>query len=1728
MADKPHITNEGYVTALTQVGVWATPQNPIQYAFLEQRPAYVPNETGWVPLSAAQRASVQNAFAMIAEIVNLTFVQVADNQTQPGPANPRIAFYGNSISLAYSGAMFAFRDQGSEEIYGADIRFNSARIQQRTNNEGFNDFTSFVAIHEVLHALGLSHPGEYNGQGPTYQNDAQFVEDTIQYSVMSYFAAANTGADHYIGGVQYVGRTPLLYDILALQTLYSPNLSTRSGDTVYGFNSNTGAASPFNFAATTGPVVAIWDAGGIDTIDLSGYGDSSLIDLREGAFSDAGGLTKNIAIAFNVTIENAVGGAGQDRLIGNAVANRLDGGAGADQMEGGPGDDVYVVDDPGDVVVELAGAGRDEVRTALAAYVLPANVEVLTGTSASGQTLTGNDLPNSISGGAGDDTLSGGAADDSLDGGGGNGDTVVYVGNRADYDIRTVGQVTVRDLNGADGNDGTDTLTGVEFIRFADMIVQLGVDPNNPPQLGDPDMVDQAWFDGVAAGYTIPETAFIDPDGQQTLSYQATLASGAALPSWLSFNPATRTFSGTPPLAQVGTPLTVRVTASDGKASIFDDFEIAVSQSRGPDVYGTPGPDVLDGTFRDETLFGGEGDDVLRGSAGADRVDGHAGTDRADYSASPAGVTVNLVTRFGSGGHAQGDELISIERVTGSAFADIIVGGADQNLFDGGAGADRLEGGQGDDTYIVDDSGDLVVEAAGEGIDEVRTALAAYTLAANVERLTGTAPTGQALTGNGLANIVTGSAGNDMLDGGAGSDQLAGGLGNDVYLVDAGDTVTEGASAGTDEARTALAAYTLAANVENLTGLSRGGQALTGNGLANVVTGGGGNDILDGGAGADQLAGGLGDDTYIVDSEDLAIEAAGAGADTVRTALAAYVLGANIENLAGISPSGQSLTGNGEANLITGGAGNDVIDGAAGADQLAGGLGDDLYVVGAGDSVVEAPGEGTDEVRTALAAYVLAAEVERLTGTSDLGQALTGNALANLIAGGSGYDVLDGAAGADRLVGGLGDDRYVVDAEDEIVENAGGGRDEVRTALSAYTLGAHLEDLTGISAAGQALTGNALANRLTGAGGDDVLDGGAGLDELAGGLGNDLYLIEDGDLAIEEPGAGTDEVRTALAAYTLAANFERLTGTSGAGQSLTGNGLANEIAAGSGNDILDGGGGNDFVTGGAGDDTVHGGDGDDRLDGGSGTDTAVYGTALAGVTVTLRLPGDLQNTVAAGVDRLISIENLTGSPFDDSLTGDDYSNVLDGREGADRMSGSWGDDVYFVDNAGDVVEELAAQGFDTIWTSLAVYSLLGTQVERLGSILDIAHDFRGNAGDNVIAGGGGNDVLRLHDGGNDTVAAGAGSDILFFIGTLNAADIVNGGADTDTLVLQGNYVGGLTLGANVTEIENISILAGSNTAFGEPGTNRYDYVLTINDANFAAGVQARINGAALLAGEDFTFDGSAETDAKFVVYGGKGKDTLTGGLGNDIFFYAEERFATGDTVNGGAGYDGMFLRGNYTIDFNAPGYTGLFTNIENLTLTSATDERYARGGGTEFDYNLTLSNAIVKPGETLTVSGALLMASETMILDASQETDGFLRLFGGKASDTLKGGGQADLLLGNLGADTLTGNGGADTFRFDSTVESNSASRDQIADFTPGTDKIDLSRIDANSVAAGDQAFAWIGSNAFSDSAGQLRAFQSGGLWIVEGDVDGDSVADLVIALTLQGPTPLSAGDFLL
>ncbi|HEU0099131.1 MAG TPA: pre-peptidase C-terminal domain-containing protein [Allosphingosinicella sp.] len=690
----------------------------------------------------------------------------------------------------------------------------------------------------------------------------------------------------------------------------------------------------------------------------------------------------------------------------------------------------------------------------------------------------------------------------------------------------------------------------------------------------------------------------------------------------------------------------------------------------------------------------------------------------------------------------------------------------------------------------------------------------------------------------------------------------------------------------------------------------------------------------------------------------------------------------------------------------------------------------------------------------------------------------------------------------------------VGDSNDPIVVLGGSGNDTFTGTAGVDVLDGNNSPTAPNAADADVLSGLGGNDILYGRGGADTLDGGTGDDAMTGGTGNDVYVVDSaGDSVTEASGEGIDEVRTTLAAYTLSTFLENLTGLGNVNQTLNGN---------AGNNVIDGGLGADAMTGGTGDDTYVVDNAGDTVTELAGEGTDEIRTSLA--TYSLAALANIENltgTNAAG-------QTLTGNGSANVITGAAGADTIDGGAGADTMRGGGGNDLYFVDVAGDSVVENAGEGTDEVRTGLAVY-VLSANVENLTATSNVNHDFRGNSGNNVITGGSGNDLIRMYDGGDDVVLAGAGADNIFFGATLTAADIITAGAGIDTLVLQGNYAGGLTLSSNVTQIENVSILGGNNTAFGEPGTNRYDYILTTSDANFAAGVQARINGAALLDGEDFTFNGSAETDASFVVYGGKGVDTLTGGFGNDIFIYPEERFSPGDTVNGGpGGYDGIFFRGNYTIDFNAPGYFGLMNSIENMTLTSITDERYARGGDPAgFDYHITLADNMLLAGVELTVSGALLQAYETMYVDGSLETDGTFRFFAGKSDDTLKGGANKDLLLGNLGADTLSGGGGADVFRYDSTADSNSASKDHITDFAPGVDKIDLSRIDANANVAGDQAFSWIGSNEFSGSAGQLRAYQQSGSWFVEGDTNGDGVADLVIQLTVPSLTPVTSADFL-
>ncbi|MDH1620166.1 hypothetical protein N5F07_03220 [Pseudomonas chengduensis] len=332
---------------------------------------------------------------------------------------------------------------------------------------------------------------------------------------------------------------------------------------------------------------------------------------------------------------------------------------------------------------------------------------------------------------------------------------------------------------------------------------------------------------------------------------------------------------------------------------------------------------------------------------------------------------------------------------------------------------------------------------------------------------------------------------------------------------------------------------------------------------------------------------------------DQVIEEADEGTDTVRTTLATYTLGANVENLVKIN--GGAFTGNGNElanqiigggandvlnglagdDVLEGGAGNDTLNGGEGDDLMTGGVGNDTYVVDSvGDQVVEGVGAGTDTVRTTLSSYTLGDNVEHLTFIGAGNFSGTGNALDNTLTGGAGDDVLDGSAGIDRLVGGAGNDSYYVDvAGDVIVEAANGGVDTAYSSSASYILGANVENLVHIGGNATNAAGNGLANTMSGGAGNDTLSGLGGNDLLYGGEGNDTLT---GD-------AGIDQL------YGEAGN--------------------DTLLGGDGNDLLDGGDGNDVLIGGLGNDVMTGGAGDDFMDASQGNDILVFGANFGNDTV---------------------------------------------------------------------------------------------------------------------------------------------------------------------------------------------------------------------------------------------------------------------------------------------------------------------------------------------------------------------------------------------------------------------------------------------------------------------------------------------------------------------------------
>jgi Ca2+-binding RTX toxin-like protein len=492
---------------------------------------------------------------------------------------------------------------------------------------------------------------------------------------------------------------------------------------------------------------------------------------------------------------------------------------------------------------------------------------------------------------------------------------------------------------------------------------------------------------------------------------------------------------------------------------------------------------------------------------------------------------------------------------------------------------------------------------------------------------------------------------------------------------------------------------------------------------------------------------------------------------------------------------------------------------------------------------------------------------------------------------------------------------------------------------------------------------------------------------------------------------------------------------------------------------------------------------------------------------------------------------LTGGSGADTLRGFGGNDRLNGGTGADTLIGGTGDDTYVIDDAGDIVTENAGEGYDTVETSINI--ALPDNVERLIFTGAGPASLSGNAGNNAFVGGSGNDLINISQGGSDSASGGQGDDNFYLGGAFDASDTVDGGAGTlDSLGLQGVYAG-LTLGANsLTGVELVALMSGTNTRFVDLGGALMSYNLTLNDGNVAAGEKLVFQANALRAGEDFTLNAAAETNGHIQTFAGFGTETITGGQLDDGFYFGAGRFGANDRVDGQGGFDSLGLQGDFS-GANALTFGALqIVNIEIIALLSGSNTRFGNFNSL-FSYSLTMNDANLAAGASMIVQGNALQAGEALVFDGSAETDGRFRIFGGAGNDSLTGGQTGDqitagdgndILVGLGGADQLTGAAGNDTFRYLAIGDSTAAASDQIRDFTTG-DLIDLSALDAN-IAAGQQQFSFIGANAFT-AAGQLRVTQTGGSALVEGDVNGDGIADFAISVTVSDSHQLALADFI-
>lgn len=798
----------------------------------------------------------------------------------------------------------------------------------------------------------------------------------------------------------------------------------------------------------------------------------------------------------------------------------------------------------------------------------------------------------------------------------------------------------------------------------------------------------------------------------------------------------------------------------------------------------------------------------------------------------------------------------------------------------------------------------------------------------------------------------------------------------------------------------------------------------------------------------------------------------------------------------GFGITGRLFTFASTINVINGTEGEDILVGTSGEDQINGFGANDVLEGRLGDDSLDG-GEGFDAASYANAAG--AVDVNLATGQSsgaDGSDSLTGieavfgSAYDDVLTGDGAVNWLVGAGGNDSLYGGDGDDVLEGREGNDALDGGGGTLDIASYANASGAVNVNLatgqatgaegtDSLVGIEQAfgsefDDLLTGDGAANGLIGAGGNDLLFGGGGRDTLDGGEGNDTMYGEDGGDFLY--GGGGDDVMAGQEGddhFEGSAGNDQIDGGTGRNSASYFNaigGVVVDLGIGSASeynedgsiilsqdslvsiadvtgsafdDTLIGDGGDNNLIGYVGDDLLEGRGGNDTLDGGSGTDTASYANAIGGVYVNIFDVLNAFSSGADGNDTLISVENVTGSQFDDTIHGNGLANVLSGLGGNDYIFGEGGDDTIDGGDGADTADYRGATA--AIVANLTTGTASGgggndslIAIEHLvGS--EFADHLIGDGADNQMFAIGGDDIVEGNDGhdglrgmaGNDSVLGGGGDD---FVDGGTGDDIVDGGDGWDRAAFYSMATTGVHVDLNIQGVaqdtnQGMDTLIGIEHASG----TRFDDVLIGN-------------------GGDNWLRSGVGTDS----------DTISGNGGNDLI----EVGGGTHTLDGGAGVDTLSLFGNST-DITSDGVTfslalqGVAQNSEQGTMTATFFENLS--GSIHDDLLGGDPNANVLLGDLGSdllygdAGNDVLYGDGRMFVSNIQLGSGAITLYGdvdpdfGSASgnDILIGGRGDDDLYGGRGDDAMSGSQGADRFFIEA-----ASGDDRITDFSRNFDLV--------------------------------------------------------------------------